>query len=379
MKEKNMQFSPRNMRQIGEINDYYKVYMEDYVFTFLQQLTNGDGEFSRVVLLVGERYVDAEKCVNVIYGAIEGKKLCLEENRMIFDKENQCYLEEVYNKNFAEYEILGWSVVEKSLNAVSCATMWKDMGGLFQKENKILLHFLKDEKYPVLYCNYHNQIKQLDGFSIFYENNESMRKYLVLWNQWNNDSALELEEEIAVRKFRQCMQEKQMQVRAIKNRTYMLVVSLVMMLFVVITGTLMLHNYRYLKSVENTLNQLVDTFDVEIQEIIMANNSQVEKEYIVPENGMGVIEEKDKSVETEIAKEVVIGEELAERENSVELGKELEAVEKEIYVYLVQSGDTLKKICNYYYGSDEKIQEICELNNIKNANYIVIGQKILLP
>ena len=47
--------------------------------------------------------------------------------------------------------------------------------------------------------------------------------------------------------------------------------------------------------------------------------------------------------------------------------------------YTVKQGDTLVAICKIRYGSTAKMQEICEINNIKNADYIAPGQKIYLP
>ncbi len=47
--------------------------------------------------------------------------------------------------------------------------------------------------------------------------------------------------------------------------------------------------------------------------------------------------------------------------------------------YTVKRGDTLIGICIQKYGSDARVAEVCSLNNIKNPDSIKIGQKILLP
>ena len=47
--------------------------------------------------------------------------------------------------------------------------------------------------------------------------------------------------------------------------------------------------------------------------------------------------------------------------------------------YQVQKGDSLIAISRRFYGTDEKVIEICRLNNIKNPNQIQPGQNILLP
>lgn len=53
--------------------------------------------------------------------------------------------------------------------------------------------------------------------------------------------------------------------------------------------------------------------------------------------------------------------------------------EPEPVSYTIQRGDTLIGICMRQYGSDRRVAEICSLNNITNPDDIKIGQKILLP
>lgn len=47
--------------------------------------------------------------------------------------------------------------------------------------------------------------------------------------------------------------------------------------------------------------------------------------------------------------------------------------------YVIKSGDTLIAISRRIYGSDSYVPQICKLNNISNPDNIQIGQKILLP
>lgn len=47
--------------------------------------------------------------------------------------------------------------------------------------------------------------------------------------------------------------------------------------------------------------------------------------------------------------------------------------------YVIKPGDTLANICKQYYGSIEQLAQLCEANNISDANKIMPGQKIVLP
>ena len=47
--------------------------------------------------------------------------------------------------------------------------------------------------------------------------------------------------------------------------------------------------------------------------------------------------------------------------------------------YTIRVGDTLADICNQYYGSLDKLDLLCQVNHISDANLIMPGQKIVLP
>jgi len=47
--------------------------------------------------------------------------------------------------------------------------------------------------------------------------------------------------------------------------------------------------------------------------------------------------------------------------------------------YVIREGDTLAAICAKYYGSLDRLEELCEANGIEDADLILPGQKIVLP
>lgn len=65
------------------------------------------------------------------------------------------------------------------------------------------------------------------------------------------------------------------------------------------------------------------------------------------------------------------------RENSTETSQK--QGEEEYEEYIVKNGDTLVGICKKRYNSLSKMEQICQINNIKNADYIAPGQKLYLP
>ncbi|MCD8068256.1 MAG: LysM peptidoglycan-binding domain-containing protein, partial [Lachnospiraceae bacterium] len=47
--------------------------------------------------------------------------------------------------------------------------------------------------------------------------------------------------------------------------------------------------------------------------------------------------------------------------------------------YLIQRGDNLLTILRNHYGDDSMLQEVCEVNQIEDADNIQVGQTIVLP
>lgn len=58
---------------------------------------------------------------------------------------------------------------------------------------------------------------------------------------------------------------------------------------------------------------------------------------------------------------------------------EQETVQPVYDTYIVEEGDSLAKICRRIYGDASRIDDICELNKIENPDHVVPGQKLLLP
>ena len=56
--------------------------------------------------------------------------------------------------------------------------------------------------------------------------------------------------------------------------------------------------------------------------------------------------------------------------------EESEEIEKNDYLYVVKSGDTLSSIASKY---NTTYQDIAKYNNIENPNIIYVGQEIKIP
>lgn len=99
---------PKNVRQIGNVSDSSKIYVEDYVDTFFNQLCDKTDQMPIGAFLVGEKIQEEEEDFIYIYGAIRMSEVTVKgQDIQIQDTvwKNAC---EVCKQYFGNAEILGW-------------------------------------------------------------------------------------------------------------------------------------------------------------------------------------------------------------------------------------------------------------------------------
>ena len=64
---------PRNIRQIGSPNPYHRIYIEDYVITYLNKLALPSHTYSRGAILLGTYKKAEDYQVLFISGAVEAQ------------------------------------------------------------------------------------------------------------------------------------------------------------------------------------------------------------------------------------------------------------------------------------------------------------------
>ena len=98
---------PKNVRQIGDTGEDFKVYLEDYVNTFLKQLTEKDVNKNRVVILMGEHIKTTSRYL-FISGAIYIDEIVIDGEGVHFTDAIWSRIYENVKEYFDHLEILGW-------------------------------------------------------------------------------------------------------------------------------------------------------------------------------------------------------------------------------------------------------------------------------
>ena len=281
---------PKNIRQIGTTDEKFKVYVEDYVSTFLNQLTQKDLSKIRVAILMGESVVSDSRYL-FISGAIY-----VEE--MIVDGEGIHFTDHVWNKiyeNVKEYfdtlEIVGWYLSVPGFPIEINADITKVHINQFAGNGKVLLMKEPMEGEERFFYYENGTMKELGGYYIYYERNNAMQTYMIDHQDKNErEETLRQEEEklnVATRQFRNIVQEKQEEIHKRKMTSFMYTVSSVLVMIVLIIGITMMNNYDKMNVMEKSL-------------AILTKNS-IQKE-------MDRETEKEVNQETEQAVEVSTGE-----------------------------------------------------------------------
>ena len=176
---------PTNIKQIGSIENGLRIYMEDYVCTFLQQYAMAGGFEERIAYLVGKHMlIDAQPFL-FISGAIYGKHAEKVEGYTRFTKQSAEYAEEMLEEYFPGMEIVGWMQSQPGYGTYLNQHYGAYHLRQFTKAYQVL--FVNDplEKTNAFYLSNPNAITpadrlaELSGYFIYYEKNVNMHEYML--------------------------------------------------------------------------------------------------------------------------------------------------------------------------------------------------------
>lgn len=336
---------PKNVRQIGNVSDTPKIYVEDYVDTFLNQICDKADKEQAGAFLVGKKEVtEGQECL-YIFGAI-----CMEfsgDENEIISQENFEKAEQEKKEYFEDGTMIGWMLCRPGVRMVI--------------DTKI---FNTHEKY-------------------FSEKNAAMQSYMITARKKIGVTPSEVVEDKAAKDFRNLVKERFEAQEQKKTSRLTYVASVFLVIVVLIMGVTTLNNYGKMKSVQSSLefirNSIMKQGEEKTQKTSGAvkaaneqqnentaqseqtNDSQTEKQQDpMPQQGEG-----SDSASTE--------------EEKVDDSSMSTMQEMSEDIYIVEKGDTLAKISKKVYGDSGHVDAICRMNGLSDGNLIFIGQKLILP
>ncbi len=381
---------PKNVRQIGNVSDTPKVYVEDYVDTFLSQLCDKAGEVPMGAFLIGDLINAGEEEYVYIYGAVQMHELKVSGNEYILEEAVWKAAYEDCKQYFEDGEMLGWFVANPGVPLTVGEGITKLHRKAFPKNNTIFI--LKDpiEQEEKYFVHKFHDLMELGGHFTYYEKNPCMQNYMISSRKKNGVCPSETVEDRAAKDFRSLVRAREQRQGQRRTSRLMYAMSACLVLLVVIMGVAMLNNFDRMKAVKSMIDEIGSTSvaDVKAEEMDKKAEEEEKEESIKAEpeavketsgTVTAIIEEKENPAEPVQSPEVTgtkvedtgQGDVSAQSSESDYNGKN--------GVYVVEEGDTLAMISKKIYGDLSHTEAICKMNGLADGNLIYVGQKLLLP
>lgn len=391
---------PKNIVQIGKPDRVHKIYIEDYVVSYIKQLNRTCDDKPAGLALYGKLYEEEGCRYYFLYGAV--KTDGLEHRGAYLSQAEKEEIAENGKKYFEEYEFLAW-----------CSIKGEPLERLFVKGK--------------------GKGVEVEGYACFYEKNESMLNYMLLSGQKTTETPAGIPRTQGARgEWRAADVVKQQtsfvgtegspqkgKVQEIRKREagsfsakrgeYMKMAVTAVFIVLCVIGITTLNDSGKLEELQVAAGQVIAGLtEQKLPDADENNTISGGTVFLKPQTGE--MEEKAE-YETDSATDSVSTGNVADNET---VGTTVSAVEEEKaddvsgngstevsatvqepvvsdwenslqeeetlpIAYTITRGDTLISICQKYYGTQDKLDEICEMNRIADADNIQVGQIILLP
>lgn len=425
---------PRNIRQIGNPEKDFRIYMEDYVYTYLHpaQIYGFEiGVFPRLLILMGEIEHFSNRSCAFISGALQVENEHFPEELPELNDTAWRRIKKQMQQFFDKCQVVGW-VLDIPGNALEVTPEIEEI----HRENfpnSYQFFFLMDskEREEAFYTWKEGRLTKKEGYFIYYEKNPQMQEYMISRRQehFGEHPPVEEVDDEAARTYRAMMMERKEHSYKRRSRFFSYAISSLMVVALCSISVLLIGYIQKMENMEETLTVMSVAMETTEQERV-SQPGQVAVETIgssiAPLEGKVTQEDVDQSFDAQPGGQAsgeVLEEELkstgdsqpadgmAGEEQSAEDGQPADGTpgegqsteaeqpegdtqgeadppqpvlsEAEVCLqqgyYIVKPGDSLEKICLKIYGNYEKLEEICRINGIENQNAIYAGQKITLP
>lgn len=357
---------PKNITQIGETDKNSKIYMEDYVVSYIKQQNRLTGGKQLGVALYGKQNKEENMSYYFIYGACKVNYISKEVRHLSGAQLQEA--ERIRKANFEEYLFIGYCILDGEA-----------VEGIHLYENEI--------------CRY------IKGYACFYEKNDSMLSFMV-----ENREKEFSPEQVSVIKYEEVKDRQQERKRLFEEskgtggkkqaekpegENNFFPVAAVLMLAILGVAAAGYSNPGELKNRLNAgLHTLQAWFIEEEEEVLPAAAEHVET--LVAEDQLTEAIQKENDIPASPEPVQTTPQPTPEPtfaptpEPTLAPTSEPTPVAEPVVVqtpqeYMIQIGDTLIQICRNRYGDESRVKEVCAMNGISNPDNIQVGQKILLP
>lgn len=380
---------PKNVRQIGERDQIVKLYVEDYVNTYLKRLYPTGGQDLRVGLLLGE--MRSQEGVPYLFadGALEMEGVAQDGEKVVFTEEAWKRAYQTMEQMFPRRAVLGWFLCGAPGSALSPLNYWKQHGQYFSGKHQLMYLNSGLEGEEAVYVASEDGFYKMRGYYIYYERNQMMQDYMV-----SRKDAHRVESgtrDTVIQDFRQRLEEKKVQAVRRKSTVSRLGTACgVLSVLVMASGVVMFNNYQKMKAMESVIASTIPKhMEVEIEEIPgevypTLAEIQIDDEGLQTGAGgtAGMAGETTGAVsmpETNPVSETMSAGKNARTEETSAPAAQPVQVPADAIRHTVKPGETLYGICMEHYSSMTNMEMICLWNNLGDGSHITVGQELVIP
>lgn len=406
---------PKNFRQIGERDDIVRVYVEDYVNTYLKRLFPAGGQDLRAGLLLGNTEEHGGLSYVFIDGALEMENVTETGEKVVFTEESWQKAYQAMEEMFPKRTVQGWFLCGAPGCQLSPLNYWKQHSQYFSEKNKLMYLNSGLEGEEALYITSSDGFYKLRGHCIYYERNQMMQDYMVL--RKDNRRVESGGSDPVIRDFRRKMEQKKEMVRD-QNHTIHFLRGMCGCLAVLTLagGVAALNSVEKMKDMEAVMASVLPDADAVAGVFSPGGGGNTEAGVMTesereaaedPGAGMGIIveeasgdvfptaavedsgeskasgpsdasEDRLASLQPDSSGETESFGQSAEAVSGRASGRQLEP-EPGQSVYVVQEGDTLYGICFKLYQNLSRVDEICRINGLDDVNMLEAGRRLIVP
>lgn len=342
---------PKNFRQIGEAAGLTKIYIEDYVMTYLSAITKDSRTYVRGAILFGEIQREDSFTYVFVKGAMEAQNIELDLDETVFDDEVWKKIYDTKEQYFGQAQVVGWYLCRMGMSVRLNDKIKKTHFENFPGDGKIL--YVRDplEEEEAMYAYRGQDLLRQNGYYIYYVKNKEMQEYLIDKREENKAAASyermleQKRDERIVRQSRKKLSQKRRGAGQVLGKA---VAAAFLMFFMGASATYLLFGGDMIS------DQTVAVISNRLRQV--GKRTEKEKESV-----SAVFTSDTSSEETNDT-----GEETTEAMT----GKD---------VYTVQRGDTLTKISKAVLGSKDYVKQLMEENNLQAGDSIYPGQELKIP
>lgn len=349
---------PKNIRQIGLPEEKKKIYVEDYVVTYMNQLASEYPNRQSAAVLLGFHTKQEDVRLTFINGAIGIPSASVDEDQVSFCSALWEDIYETMRKYFKNSEIVGWFLTRPGKSLGINEKITKIHVDQFPGRDKTL--FLMDpmDREDAFFIYEGGKLVQQHGYYIYYERNEDMQSYMVEHGKGKGS-----EEGVAAADLRKSSSRRKEETEVSashnnKGKGKKIAGTMVAAMAVVVLGMTLMNRFYMpegAKSVSGTVSG--ETVTVKVVEGDLEVNKK--SEFSETDTVQRIEEEsEDSALETEAS--AVSGRMTTKH-------------------YTVRKGDTLANISLSLYDSRQYVDTICEINDIEDPDVIYEGMVLELP